>query len=118
MPSLEGIPGAFGAARGPVTSLALHFVTINLPGRTRRQSFSKQAIISKERVTYEWNAAVSAHGDLRLVGIYEDSGMAKRTTASITRNTTASCPSNWLLVNQGDGSLGFWLLMALACTRK
>lgn len=105
MPSLEGIRGAFGAARGPVASLALHSVTQIFCGNAGWQNLFKRAILEKT-VTYKWNAAVSAYADLRLVGVYKDSGMAKRATTSITRSSTAVSPPNWLLVNQGDGRLG------------
>jgi hypothetical protein len=61
-------------------------------------------------------ADISAHtkgipqypqGDLGLVGVDEDLGVAERTTATITADNLGLCPADGLSVNELDS--GIWL---------
>lgn len=70
---------------------------------------AEQHIVSKKIVAYKWNTAVCAHVYLWLVGIDEDPWVAQWAAASITFDNPFMRPSNRLLMNQGDSSLGLWL---------
>jgi hypothetical protein len=54
--------------------------------------------------THIWHAAVCARADLRLVCVDEDTGVTKRTSASVARNDFLLGPAHGLLVNEVDGS--------------
>lgn len=59
--------------------------------------------------TYKGNSAVSAGGNLGLVGVDEDLGVAERTTAAVTADDLGLCPAHMLLVNELDGGHGLRL---------
>jgi hypothetical protein len=54
--------------------------------------------------THIWHAAVGAGANLRLVCVDEDTGVTKRSSASVTRNDLLLRPAHGLLVNEVDGS--------------
>ena len=55
--------------------------------------------------TYKWHSAVAAHGNLGLVGVDEDLGVAGRTATALTCHHTFMCPPHGLLVNHLDRRL-------------
>ena len=59
--------------------------------------------------TYEWNPTVAADGNLWLVGIDEDLGMAQGSSTTITGDDFVVGPPYRLLVNQFDGGVGLGL---------
>ena len=59
--------------------------------------------------TYKRHATVSTPAYLRLVEIDEDSRMAKRATAAVTRDGAPFTPAHGLLVDEVDGGKGSWL---------
>lgn len=61
----------------------------------------------RQRWTYVGNTAVSASGNLGLVSVDEDLGVAERATATVTADDLGLCPANMLSVNEIDS--GIWL---------
>lgn len=59
--------------------------------------------------TYERKTAVAAGGDLGLVGVDEDLGMAERTATAVTADDSAVGPADGLLVNEFDSGHGLGL---------
>lgn len=55
--------------------------------------------------TYVWQTAVSAWGDLGLVGVDKDSGVSSRATAAVACDNLVVCPPNRLPVNEFNGGL-------------
>ena len=61
------------------------------------------------RVTYKGKTAVATGGNLRLIGVDKDLGMAQGTTAAVTADDAAFRPANGLFVDELDGSKGLGL---------
>jgi len=59
----------------------------------------------------EWNPAVAADGNLWLVGIDEDLGMAQGSSTTITGDDFMVGPLYRLLVNQFNGSVWLGLML-------
>lgn len=68
------------------------------------------------RLTYERKAAVAAWGNLRLVGVDKDSGMALGSTTAIASNNSVVSPPDGLLVDHFHSRFGLglsqWLIIA------
>lgn len=59
--------------------------------------------------TYKGDTAVSAGGNLGLVGVDEDLGVAKGTTATVTADDLGLGPADVLSVDEIDSGIGLRL---------
>ena len=65
--------------------------------------------------TYKGQPAVSAGGNLGLVRVDKDPGVASRTTTTVARYDTVVRPPYRLLVDEFDGRVWLWLLSTPKC---
>lgn len=63
----------------------------------------------RELGTYEWVSAVAADGDLWLVGVDEDLGVASKTAAAVANHHPVVCPLDWYFVDKLNGCVWLWL---------
>jgi hypothetical protein len=83
------------------------------------QVFSSWFRCHCEGVTYEWQTAVRAPANLRLIHVDEDPRVAQRTASAVAGYDALVCPADGLLVDEFDGGVGAGLvieLLAMPCT--
>lgn len=64
--------------------------------------------------TYVWQSAVAADGNLRLVGIDKDLGVALGTAAAIALDNALVRPADRLLVNHFHCGKRLWLVRSVS----
>lgn len=68
--------------------------------------------------TYEWDTAICAPIDLRLVGVDEDPGVSERAASTVAGDDALLGPADGLLVNQLDGRVRARLRFILLANRS